>query len=178
MPLIINLSCSNQQNEGNSIVASPAPINVFLDNNGDTLSYCLEDGDNHIKCWDYYDAKTKNIRSISTFNSADQLDGLSTKYYSNGSLSFQIEYSADLIWNAIDVKDEQGKDLDFGTLINGDGYLKSFHPNGQIDREGIIVQGLREGYWLSYTPNGNLIDSVKYDHGFTDELDFLDRLYP
>ncbi len=72
----------------------------------------------------------------------------------------------DKLWSIEAVNDSSGNSLDFGKLVNGNGFVKTFYPNGKVETEGNYSEGVKDGYWRFYTDNGIIGDSVFYENGF------------
>lgn len=55
-------------------------------------------------------------------------------------------------------------DNERGVYKNGieDGPWKTYHENGQLQRNGSYINGKRDGYWETYHENGNLAGKGSY----------------
>lgn len=79
------------------------------------------------------------------------LDGKSSYFYSNGKIKGSVIFKGNKLIQVIEYYDNNGNKLDFGKLINGNGYLKLYRDNGEIEEEGPMKDGFRNGEWKYYT---------------------------
>src|SRR5690606_31920685 len=88
-------------------------------------------------------------------------------YWDNGNLMQEQEWKKGKLITIGDISDPQGKSLVKGTLKNGNGTSKSYHPNGKLEADGIYKDGLATGEWKYYNEKGiisgqgSMVDGVR-----------------
>lgn len=92
----------------------------------------------------------------------DSLHGLFREYHRNGTIMFEAQYSKGRIMSIMICRDSTGKELQFGNLEKGNGYMCYFEDNGNRDDCGMYRNGLREGWWVFYDDRNNIQDSLFY----------------
>jgi antitoxin component YwqK of YwqJK toxin-antitoxin module len=93
----------------------------------------------------------------------DELDGISFQNYKNGMLKWKAFFKKNKLIQVIEYNDIKGNKLDFGKLINGNGYLKLYRDNGEIEEEGPMKDGFRDGKWIYYTnPDIPILNTYDY----------------
>lgn len=98
----------------------------------------------------------------------DMFHGDMTFFYENGQLWFNVRFKENKLWSIMHVYDTSGNEKDFGDLLNGNGSVKTYYPSGELEEEGQFVNGLRQGYWMYYSNNGLLLDSILYTDGVSE----------
>lgn len=91
-----------------------------------------------------------------------KFNGYQERYYSNGQLCCKVFLKNDLLWNVIEVYDSSGAKLDYGTICDGNGLMKSYYIDGNLKNKGFYLKGRRKGWWYFYTNTGTIIDSTFY----------------
>lgn len=69
--------------------------------------------------------------------------GIVRIYHDNGKEKMTMRYEMDRPWQVISVKDNNGNELDTGTLTDGTGTLKIYSPDGELVQEEKYVHGIR-----------------------------------
>lgn len=82
------------------------------------------------------------------------LNGTAKSYFENGQLKKEIIYKDDLLWNSIANYDSAGNKLDSLSIVNGDGLLNEYYPNGQLAGKTTVVAGDFNGPFEVYHENG------------------------
>lgn len=85
-----------------------------------------------------------------------ELHGSSIYYDSLGSIISEYEYSEGDLIKIINQKDFKGKN----TLVNGNGYYKTYYENGKLAQIGEVKSGERIGEWKIYHPNGDIFETA------------------
>lgn len=89
-----------------------------------------------------------------------------TNYYRNGNMKSKVTMINDLLSNIEMVLDTNGNPLDYGSLINGSGYVIEYSRyDGAPESEGNYLNGNREGWWKKYHFTGVISDSTYYENG-------------
>ena len=70
----------------------------------------------------------------------------------------------------------EGEPLNYGSFNKGNGRLYTYNKDGDLRKCGIVENGLKVGYWLSYT-NAGLMDSTLYLKGIAEGKSRVSRLY-
>lgn len=84
-----------------------------------------------------------------------------TNFYQNGVLKSKVIMKNEFLLKIELVKDTLGEKIDFGHLRNG--YVIQFRNDGLgREKEGLYVDGNREGWWKTYHYTGTIIDSTLY----------------
>ena len=88
-----------------------------------------------------------------------------TNYYSNGIVKCKTIHINDCLDRVEFVNDTNGESLDYGKVQNGNGYVKKYNNQGILEYSGKYSNGNKEGWWLFYRFNGDIIDSSFYEKG-------------
>lgn len=90
-----------------------------------------------------------------------------TNYYTNGMLKSRVVMKNDGLWQIECVFDTLGKEMNFGHLKDGNGYVVEYDCDyGNPEQEGLYVDGNKEGWWKKYHYQGKLMDSTWYEGGY------------
>ncbi|MEX0966053.1 MAG: hypothetical protein WD077_02365 [Bacteroidia bacterium] len=81
---------------------------------------------------------------VECFN--DIFHGTLREYYENGQLRCELLYNLDRLWEIKAVYDSSGNVLNPGNLKEGNGLVKIFYPDGQVQYKGAFEDGVRSGY--------------------------------
>lgn len=95
----------------------------------------------------------------------DLLNGPCKVYYDNGNLKNEINYKDDLLWELIANYDSSGNKLDSLTIVNGNGQLHEYYPNGQLETKARVVTGLLNGSFEFFSQDGKLRMKTTYLEG-------------
>lgn len=122
---------------------STKPLNnnyeeYYYNENGDSTLHVKCQGDKVYECWEYY---------------------------RNTQLKSHAKYDGDRLTNIFEVYDTSGALLDFGNFKDGNGFVKCYNNNGELESTGEFRDGMRQGWWVNYHFSGEVIDSVFYDDG-------------
>lgn len=101
------------------------------------------------KCYSYY--LSGKMKSACNHNEKGDHDGLVTDFYENGQVMHQARWSNGLLVEILANKDEQGKDIPFGTFKDGTGTWIFQDPGTEKIR-------------VYHYKNGRLIKSTKFQH--------------
>ena len=136
-----------------------------------------------------YYAKNGNLESESFMSNDTTLNGLSSNYYNNGQLKSQHQFKQGVLhgfskyWTEegflyhvsyrknglLDSTYEEwyptGEVLSKGTFKEGTGYLRYYHKNGKMQKEGKLVNNKEEGVWEYYDENGKKSNEYYYKDG-------------
>jgi len=93
------------------------------------------------------------------------LNGNCKTYYDNGNLKKEINYKDDLLWESIANYDSIGNKLDSLTIVNGEGQLYEYYPNGRLAGKAKVVTGLLNGSFEAFSQNGKLRMKMAYLDG-------------
>lgn len=136
---------------------------------------------------EYYDNKENNI-ATEYYVENDTIKGVSYNYYFDGSMQLASRYdgSGKLIYNCLYHPDKsKGQEIYYyhgapcfiitynqyneviarDTLVNGNGILKHYYPEGQLKSTTPYVGGAAEGTAFTYNLHGQIIDSTTYLSG-------------
>lgn len=58
-----------------------------------------------------------------------------------------------------------GNLLDYGSVENGNGYVKKYNFQGGLEYSGAYLNGNKEGWWKFYHYSGQVLDSILYKEG-------------
>jgi hypothetical protein len=74
-----------------------------------------------------------------------------------------------MIWNVKEYNDSIGNKLDYGELLNGNGFLTMYSRDGSIPYEsGEIINGFKQGVWVRFCGNGvDTCDKILYKNGLS-----------
>ncbi len=90
-----------------------------------------------------------------------------TNYYQNGALKSKVIMKNELLLEIEMVLDTVGNKMNYGNLKNGNGYVIQFSKDdASPEREGLYVDGNREGWWKNYHYTGYISDSTFYKNGY------------
>lgn len=87
------------------------------------------------------------------------LDGNSFVFNYFGDTVLHVVYSNGLIWDVLIYRTRDGKDLDFGKVRGGNGFIKMYSFAGELTGKGQIIDGYKEGIWYFFN-QGELDDSA------------------
>lgn len=140
------------------------------------LNGCLS---NHTVKHTYWDEISKTRIRTKMEVSNDVADGFCYRYYRNGKLLSHTKYENNRLMEIYVVCDSLGNNINFGKLKHGTGYVTMFDDiTGTKFMEGNYIDGLRQGWWKSYSSKGYLIDSIFFKDGIYDNHEYyLDLLY-
>jgi antitoxin component YwqK of YwqJK toxin-antitoxin module len=100
-------------------------------------------------------------------------NGYCWHYYRNGQLLSKTKYEDNRLMEICEVYDTLGNKLNYGNLKDGDGYAISYDDKRGIRKfAGAYKGGLREGWWKRYNFRGELSDSIFFEDGINEGLDF------
>lgn len=102
------------------------------------------------------------------------IDGSYKEFHANGKLYFEIYYVRGYVWNVVSMSDTSGRPLDFGTLKNGNGYLKMYDEGGFFTEKYEYVDGLLNGKAEKYYKSGKL--KLEYTY-VNDTIDGVRKMY-
>lgn len=102
----------------------------------------------------------------------DKLHKKCTSYYDNGQLEYTVIYDEGRLVTVLNYFDINGNKLDFGKVVNGNGYIKKYNKTGKLREEGEIKNGLREGKWKTYS-NAGFFEYVQYKNGIREGNTFV-----
>ncbi|WP_303316396.1 toxin-antitoxin system YwqK family antitoxin [Flavivirga abyssicola] len=88
---------------------------------------------------EYYE--NGNIKNEYNFES-DKLDGLWTTYYEDGKLFTTREYVEHKLMNVLKLLNRNGDSLDTGTFKNGNGLLNVYNPEGKLEEQVTVKNGI------------------------------------
>lgn len=94
-----------------------------------------------------------------------RMNGDYRRYYKNGQIKVIAKYKDDKLDEIINVYDTSGQKLDFGQLKNGNGCVTAFDEDGNLMRKGCYRNGVKEGTWHRYDPNGEITNTTKFVKG-------------
>lgn len=93
-------------------------------------------------------------------------DGVSSSYFKkDGRLKWRAVFKEDKLINILEYFDNKGNKLDCGKLVNGNGYIKLFLDDGQIEEAGPVLDGFRNGLWKYYANDTNFYITNSYING-------------
>lgn len=117
----------------------------------------------------YWDEKSKTRIRTKMETTNDIVDGFCYTYYVNGQLLSRTTYADNRLMKIHEVYDTSGNRLNYGYLKNGTGKVVMFDDRtGTKYMEGKYINGLRQGWWKSYSTNGFLVDSLFFKDGISD----------
>lgn len=107
-----------------------------------------------------------NYGNLSTRCSYDsnRLDGSYTKYFEDGTIRYQLEYSSNRLQNILLYYSDDRHKLDFGEFKDGSGYLIQYYGNGEKFRSGNVVNGYPDGTWFLHSEALDI--AVEYKDGY------------
>ncbi|HNX66667.1 MAG TPA: hypothetical protein PKH02_07275 [Bacteroidales bacterium] len=135
--------------------------------------------------WKYYSAMTADYLISEENYAADKREGLSRKFYKNGTVAEILPYHGDL---------KEGEWIQYytdGTLCLKAKYIKGmlegafllYFPGGTPEFEGTYIADKRNGKWKAYNEDGSLKSVIEYTEGKTsdpsiseNETKYLDNL--
>jgi antitoxin component YwqK of YwqJK toxin-antitoxin module len=135
----------------------------YFSYNGDTIVYATYK-DDKLEGVVYHYFENGRVQLAMEYKD-DVLQGLKREYYSNGRLKSGCTYKDDKLWTIHALYDSTGRPLDFGTLINGNGTVKQYYLDGNLNYVDSFRNGCRHGAWIFYTNTGIVMDSVEYVDG-------------
>ena len=91
--------------------------------------------------------------------------GIHKEYSKNGQIVSEREFRNDRLWSIVGVFDRNGKKLDFGEIVAGNGFVREFDHDGNVTKQGMYREGLKEGDWEFYFPDGRLQGVGTYHGG-------------
>jgi antitoxin component YwqK of YwqJK toxin-antitoxin module len=122
----------------------------------------------------YWEPKTKSIVKWKMQVTPEGIaDGVCFHYYRNGQLLSKARYEDNRLMEIYEVYDSLGNKLNHGNFKNGNGYAISYDDKkGTRNFAGNYKDGLRDGWWKTYNFRGALTDSIFFEHGINEGLDF------
>jgi antitoxin component YwqK of YwqJK toxin-antitoxin module/tetratricopeptide (TPR) repeat protein len=142
------------------------------------------------KVRDFYRTGRKQWEANVISINPDIADGEAISYHENGKVKYKSSYTKGKAEGAYDEYSVNGKLLIHGTmkedsavgkwnyykedgfrwaelekLGNQKDFWITYHPNGQIQKKGLIVKNLMEGLWLNYYENGHPNSKSFYKNG-------------
>lgn len=97
-----------------------------------------------------------------------------TRYYAeDGSLQMARKYYHGKL-EAVGYLKSDGKTIEWTTLENESGEVKTYYPSGQLARSFTLENGLLVGSYLKYHPNGQLQEELTFEKG---QLNGMNKLY-
>lgn len=121
----------------------------------------------------YWDEKSKTRIRTKMETTNDIVDGFCYTYYVNGQLLSRTTYADNRLMKIHEVYDTSGNRLNYGYLKNGTGKVVMFDDRtGTKHMEGKYINGLRQGWWKSYSTKGFLIDSLFFKDGISDDHEY------
>ena len=88
-----------------------------------------------------------------------------TNYYPNGVVKCKARHIKDHLDKVYFVNDTLGNLLDYGSVENGNGYVKKYNFQGNLEYSGAYLKGNKEGWWKFYHYSGEVLDSMLYKKG-------------
>jgi len=135
--IIMFTACTVQEEEVNKVTGE-----VFL-----TFEKNWITNKKNGECVYYYE--NGNVQTKLNYKNGKK-DGECLSYYKNGQLKFKVEYKNDALWNIYESYGSTGNKLDFGSIKDGEGYIKKYDSDGVLNEEGTVKKGFKEGVWKSY----------------------------
>jgi antitoxin component YwqK of YwqJK toxin-antitoxin module len=105
-----------------------------------------------------------------------KLNGISESYFINGKLRVKVEYKKDRLWNILAYNTISDDSLNYGNLVNGEGYLFIYNKQGDLRSEGPVTNGLRNGIWKYYS-NAGLSDTESFKNGIRYGNNYISVIY-
>lgn len=122
----------------------------------------------------YWDDENKSIVKYKMqVNYEGIVDGYCWHYYRNGQLTSKTRYEDNKLMEIYTVYDTLGNNLNYGSLTNGTGYVIFYDEKKGIKHtSGPYKNGLRNGWWKRYNFRGDIMDSLFFENGMNEGLDF------
>ncbi len=92
------------------------------------------------------------------------IDGQRIRYHKTGSIWESFTYTSGRLKSVVEMREEKGRPLDFGTLWNGNGLLKTYYLNGTLYSEQSYKNGLLNGPITIYN-NGKVAGTGHFKNG-------------
>ncbi|PHR69402.1 MAG: hypothetical protein COA67_10540 [Lutibacter sp.] len=102
-------------------------------------------------------------------NGWDWKDGEWETFYDNGAKQRIETFDARKLMKIAYCVDSEGNSLDSGTLVNGNGVVKSYYKSGNLKNKKTYVEGLLEGECRLFYEKGTLKSSGYYSYYKTGE---------
>ena len=106
----------------------------------------------------------------------DTLNGKYKRYFENGYLQYSLIYNMDKLWAIEEYNSEDSSMFNVGNLLEGTGSVSVYTPDGKPQSSGNFKNGYKEGYWMIYTREGKVIDSLFYINGRLNGKGFLNNV--
>lgn len=153
----------------------------YINSEGDTMMVTIPLGDSLYRTTNYRMNDGKKIKSEVIHHLEDATPhGKSIVYHSNGQLKSDVEFKNGKIWEVNKYMDSVGKDLDYGYIDKGKGYLKKYYVDISIlEEEGKVRNGYKDGYWIQYCGDGvKVCDSTLYEKGKDEIMREIEETLP
>lgn len=137
---------------------------IWFSESGDTIQYSNYKNNMLNGLSKYY--FENNILQLKVECKQDERDGLTIEYYKNGKVFIECIYQKNRLWEVRSVYDSLGNRLDFGHLMNGNGTVTNYYPDGTVRQRGKFKDGYRHGQWYFFSNTGHLLESTIYDNGY------------
>ena len=160
--IIISVSCKNKHESINS------NEEYYINSRGDTMTVTKPIGDSLYQTIKYRMRDGKKVKSEIIHHFDDAMPhGKSITYHSNGQLKSVVEFKEGKIWEVNKYMDSMGRNLDYGFIDKGEGFLKKYYVDlSLLEEEGKVKDGYKYGYWIQYCGDGKRVcDSTLYDKG-------------
>jgi len=135
--------------------------------------------------WQYFSSTNKDVLISEAYYSGDKINGLSVKYYPDGTIAEKINYKNDVRHGEWTKYYPDGSLTMKTSYINGklDGRFEAFFENGKPELSGQYKNDIREGLWIIYKKDGAQRFRTVYTLGIPDnremeiyETNYLDSL--
>ncbi len=106
--------------------------------------------------------------------SCGQMDGKYEEFYENGQVFFVYLYDAGKLIEDLGTYSEDGKLLAKGNVKNGNGELVTFYKNGDYYCKGMIKDGLKQGFWMTWS-GGKWVKDYQYNKGVNQTTGLVEK---
>ena len=165
--------------DGKTVEATFYHRNGFIESKG-TYLFQKKEGN-----WEFYSAVIRNFLLCREEYRQDLKNGLSEKFYPDGTVSEKIYYENDRKSGEWTQYYPDGKKCLSGNYKNGqlEGSFSTFYDNGDTEFAGQYKHDARDGEWTRYNTDGSIASKTVYTEGrpndpdaYKKESDYLDSL--